>query len=122
MSTLLLFILFAFVAFAVWIGYTAYRSMQKKRGPVPPANTEPGAQPAETARQSQPVEQTGTPGAQPAERDRKPGAQSAEDGGTRPSTKPAERPRSPDTGAERRPPRPESEAGPKRRDNNEPTT
>lgn len=51
MSTLLLLILFAFVAFAIWIGFRGYRATQRKSGPVPPPQTveEPNVQPKSKA-------------------------------------------------------------------------
>lgn len=39
MSTLLLLILVAFLALAIWLGYAGYRSTQSKSGPIPPAQT-----------------------------------------------------------------------------------
>lgn len=90
MSTLLLLILFAFMALAIWLGYAGYRSMQKKSGPVPPTEQQEGARPAGEA-QTKPAEREG---AQPARHE---GAQPAR---------------------ETVPVRPEDEGGPKRADAN----
>lgn len=97
MSTLLLLILFAFVAFAIWIGFRAYRATQRKSGPVPPAQTvdESSAQTVEEPSEQVVKEPTepGRPesgaGPKPTESDVRPNPRPESDTGPKPSSPPA---------------------------------